>query len=172
MSVTLGGVQEDCGLGCGQVPPACPHPTFPISQPCPPQCYLLLTARKSGGTRRKLSCAPNGKRSRAHEERPGRGPLGSAMSWLGVPGASHSLSGPISSLCPRADLPDGPVQPPSCPPRTQRHPVLFLQAELPPLPLGALWEAVLAAAGGAGRPLVATRGHNKAQPRPSPPGPT
>ena len=149
-----------------------PTPHSPSPSPALPNAISSLQPGSLGEPGASCHVRPMVNGPRAHEERPGRGPLGSAMSWLGVPGASHSLSGPISSLCPRADLPDGTVQPPSCPPRTQRRPVLFLQAELPPLQLGALWEAVLAAAGGAGRPLVATRGHNKAQPRPSPPGPT
>lgn len=168
-----GGYQEDGGLGCGQVPPACLHPTFPIPQPCPPQCYLLLAVRKSGGTQPKLTVmCQEYTISKPMRRDPGRGPLGSAMSWLCVPGSSRYLSGPISSLCPRADRPDSTIQPCSCPPPMHPCAVLFLQNEFPPPPLGALWDAVLTATGGAGRPLVATWGHNMAQQRPSPLGPT
>lgn len=47
----------------------------------------------------------------------------------------------------------------------------FLQGEFLPPPLGVLWEAGLTAAGGAGRPLVDTCGHNMARPGLPRPGP-
>lgn len=168
------GYQDDRGLTCGQVhlhspphtphPPALPSPT--LSPPCSPEVSGIPAEANRNVPQQWYTVFKPMRRDQR-----GDFPAWPRAGCVSLGPATPSL-GPSPPLRPRADLPDSTIQLRSLSTPIHACAVPFLQDASPPLPLGALWQAVLAAAGGAGRPLVATCGHNMALQGRSPPGPT
>ena len=146
------GYQDDRGLTCGQVhlhapphtphPPALPSPT--LSPPCSPEVSGIPAEAKRNVPQQWYTVFKPMRRDQR-----GDFPAWPRAGCVSLEPATPSL-GPSPPLRPRADLPDSTIQLRSLSTPIHACAVPFLRDASPPLPLGALWEAVLAAAGGAG----------------------